>query len=208
MNRVEIKNQAKSMIKGKLEIVWKAYFVVLLISLGAGLVMGLLTGDNTESSFYALINIIISLALMPISVGIMVYMLKFVRNQNPETKDVWSTFSKFIPIILTSIIAAFAISLGFILLIIPGIILSLGLSMYVYILADSNYNLSPVEVLRESWRLMKGYKGEYFVFNLSFIGWMFLVPLTFGLLLIWLLPYILTAETLFYERLKSAPRIQ
>ena len=208
MNRVEIKNQAKSMIKGRLLTVWKPQGIVILISLAAGLLLGIMTGGNKESSLYSLISLLFNLVLIPISVGVMVYMLKFIRNQNPEIQDVWSTLPKFIPILTTSIIATFAIIFGLFLLIIPGIILSFGLSMYVYILADSNYNLTPVEVLKESWRLMKGYKGDYFVFNFSFFGWMLLLPLTLGLIIIWLYPYMITAQTLYYEKLKSAPRMQ
>ena len=208
MNRIEIKNQAKAMIKGNLFTVWKAYFVVLAISLVAGIVVAILTGGNTESSLYNLLTSLFQLAMAPIMVGTQLYMLKFVRNQNPEPKDIWSTLPKFLPIILTTLLAGILIVIGFVLLIIPGIIISLGLSMYVYILADSNYNLSPVEVLKESWRLMKGYKGEFVLFTLSFIGWGMLAPLTLGLLYIWLIPYMETATTLFYEKLKTAPRKQ
>ena len=50
---------------------------------------------------------------------------------------------------------------------------------------------------------MKGYKGDYFVFLLSFIGWFLLVPFTLGIILIWLLPYILVAQIIYYEKLSE-----
>ena len=48
---------------------------------------------------------------------------------------------------------------------------------------------------------MKGYKMNYFVFKLSFIGWNILAILTFGILYIWLVPYMVIAKTMYYDNL-------
>ena len=50
---------------------------------------------------------------------------------------------------------------------------------------------------------MKGYKADYFVFMLSFLGWILLGVLTLGILYIWLYPYMETAKILYYEKLKE-----
>ena len=73
--------------------------------------------------------------------------------------------------------------------------------MALYIVLDTN--LSGNEAIRESMRMMDGYKWDYFVFQLSFLGWMILAPLTLGILYIWLLPYYSVAEVIYYERLRE-----
>lgn len=207
MDRVKIKEEAKQMIKGNLWTIWKPLLIVALISGAAtGLITGLV-GNPDNNSLASLLNFVVSLAMMPISVGLTYYMLKFVRKQNPDVNDLWSQFSRFVPIVVTSFIASLAILGGFILLVIPGIIIAFGLSMYQYILADPEYsNLENVPVLKESFRLMKGYKMDFFVFGLSFIGWGLLVAITFGLAAIYVVPYSTTATALYYENLKKAPR--
>lgn len=50
---------------------------------------------------------------------------------------------------------------------------------------------------------MKGYKGKRFVLDLSFIGWYFLVSITFGLLGIYVIPYYSAAQAHFFQALKE-----
>lgn len=54
-------------------------------------------------------------------------------------------------------------------------------------------------VIRESRRIMRGYKWKRFVLDLSFIGWFILTGLTFGLLNIYVLPYFFTSQVHFYQ---------
>ena len=73
-----------------------------------------------------------------------------------------------------------------------------------FIMADElDENTKPMEVLDKSKSMMEGHKWEYFVFNLSFIGWFLLIPITLGIVLIWLIPYIQTANIMYYEKLKE-----
>ncbi len=53
--------------------------------------------------------------------------------------------------------------------------------------------------IAESRRLMKGYKMKRFVLELTFIGWNFLVGLTFGIVGIYVYPYYYAAQVHFYE---------
>ena len=89
-----------------------------------------------------------------------------------------------------------------ILFIIPGIILIFMFSQANYILAE-NPEKSSIECLKESIRMMKGYKFEYFVLYLSFVGWFVLSILTFGIGFLWLIPYYQITATNFYLELKN-----
>ena len=46
-------------------------------------------------------------------------------------------------------------------------------------------------------------RWKLFCLELSFIGWMLLSMLTFGILLLWVGPYMETAKAAFYEELKA-----
>lgn len=86
------------------------------------------------------------------------------------------------------------------LFVIPGIVKSISYSQMFYLMAD-NPKLSAAEAQAKSMELMNGHKAEYFVLQLSFIGWTLLASLTFGILYIWLLPYMQTTYANYYRSL-------
>ncbi|MDG3141798.1 DUF975 family protein [Streptococcus suis] len=102
-----------------------------------------------------------------------------------------------------------------ILLIILGIvffILGLMLSIYkncqysqaeflVYDQAKAGEYQGALATIKESKRLMKGHVWEAILLYLSFIGWYLLLLLTFGLVNIYLLPYLNTTRATYYQYL-------
>jgi len=80
------------------------------------------------------------------------------------------------------------------------IVRSLLYSLTVYVAYD-NPNMSSLEVVNESARMMKGNRGKIFLLSLSFIGWAILVIFTLGIGYLWLMPYMVVAEVCFYEYL-------
>ncbi len=85
---------------------------------------------------------------------------------------------------------------------IPAIIKILSYAMTPFILADCP-NVLATNALTLSKRMTRGHKGEIFVMSLSFIGWMFLTALTFGILgIFWTGPYYMTALAGQYDELK------
>ncbi|MGT2686842.1 DUF975 family protein [Streptococcus porcinus] len=74
-----------------------------------------------------------------------------------------------------------------------------------YILFDQLQNGSYTgasDIIDQSVSLTKGYKWKNFLLHLSFLGWFILLLLSFGLLIIYLYPYLTTSELYFYEDLK------
>ncbi len=89
------------------------------------------------------------------------------------------------------------------LLIVPGIIKALSYAMTPYILTDCP-NVPAQDALKISMRMMNGHKWELFVFGLSFLGWMLLDALTFGLLGVFFVnPYRSAAFAGYYDELKA-----
>lgn len=83
---------------------------------------------------------------------------------------------------------------------IPALIVGLGLSQTPYIIADEE--LSGMAAIKKSWEIMRGHKWEYFVFELSFFGWMMLTALTWGVVgFFYVNPYMSIAHAGYYREL-------
>lgn len=95
------------------------------------------------------------------------------------------------------------VALGIICLVIPGIIVSYGLEMVPYILADRP-GIDIMDAIKASWNMMKGHKWDLFVLDLSFLGWILLDILTLGILgIFYVNPYIASTHAAFYDALKA-----
>jgi uncharacterized membrane protein len=89
------------------------------------------------------------------------------------------------------------------LLIIPVAVVSLGLSMVFFVIADRPA-IGPWRANVTSWEVMKGRKWKYFCLNLRFIGWALLCVLTCGIGFLWLMPYMTTSFARFYDDIRPA----
>ena len=106
----------------------------------------------------------------------------------------------FLGSMLTGILYNIFVAIGTIVFVIPGIIFGFSFSMAFYIIND-HPEMTAMEALKESHRLMNGHKMQYFLLNLSFIGWMLLGSLCFGIGTLWAASYASTASAVFYEEL-------
>ena len=138
-----------------------------------------------------------------LSVAAARYFLDRVRG-NIEPKQIESSIdgikNNVIGSLLTGILYNVFVLIGSMILVIPGIIFSFSFSMAFYIIND-HPEMTAMEALRESHRLMKGHKMQYFLLNLSFIGWMILGSFCFGVGTLWVSAYMSTASAVFYEEL-------
>ena len=151
------------------------------------------------------ITIVIDLVLMVVFAGFNIYLLNCIRGTEPAYGNLLDGFGLFGKLMLLSILKTLFISLWSMLLVVPGIIASYRYKMALYILLD-NPEASVMDCLRESKRMMKGRKMEFFILELSFIGWIILS--SFGyvgyIIQIWTLPYMNFCYCLFYEKLRIA----
>lgn len=88
------------------------------------------------------------------------------------------------------------------LLFVPGFIVSLSLFLTPYLLKEYP-DMSAVEVLRLSRKMMHGHKMQLFKLQLGFIGWILLNILTLGIGTLWLVPYMMTTMAAFYQDVKN-----
>lgn len=199
LDRKDIKERAKELIKGHLWDLWQPILVIFLISFVFGLVVGLL-GVKQDTTTYDLLNSIFELATVPMSIGLITYELNFIRNKSFSVSDLFDTYKKnWVMMVLVTFVEGVLIALGLIALLIPGFILALCYSMTNYLLADGEE--PTFDVLKKSREMMKGHKTDFLVFILSFLGWIFACLLVVPL--VYFVPYASISTALYYEDLKK-----
>lgn len=136
----------------------------------------------------------------PLTLGTTKVSLQVVKGGTPEITalfDGFKDFTRSLVLYLTNELLIFAWSLLFI---IPGIIKSYAYSMSYFILLD-HPELTANEARKKSMELMDGNKWRLFCLQFSFIGWILLSILTFGILMFWVTPYMQVATAKFYLEL-------
>ena len=138
----------------------------------------------------------------PLMLGLCGIGLKIARGQPFEVSNLFDGFNQFVPALVANLLMVVGIAIGFLLFIVPGIIVALGLGQTYFILSD-NPEMTGVDALKESWRMMEGYKADYFFLVLIFIGLAILCIFTLGIGFFWLIPYQQTSFANFYLTLKG-----
>lgn len=138
-----------------------------------------------------------------VSLGYRKFNLDLVDGTNAEIGSLFSYFKHWKTAIVANLLQTLYIFLWSLLCVIPGIIAGYNYAMVPYILAD-NPNLAPREALQKSKEMMYGHRWQYFLLNLSFIGWSILCIFTCGIGFIWLIPYINAATAEFYREISGS----
>lgn len=194
MNRVEIKNFAKEKLSGNLGSIWKILIIALGISLASTTCVLSILFNKMDADF---LDSLLGILMMPLGIGTTAFFISLIENTNFEAKDLFKYYHDFVKVIGVTILMGLIVMLGYICFIIPGIILTLSYSLVPIILIKKP-ELGIVETLKYSREKMQGHKLDAFVLGLSFIGWAILGTLTFGILYIWLFPYMQLTFTKFY----------
>jgi len=162
--------------------------------------------ESIPIGFTIVIYIVTTILTALIGYGLITYFIKLVRDEDRSFSDLFYYFKsgqQFIRATLTTILVTLFTLLWLLLLIIPGIIKSLAYSQVGYILKD-NPEMRPLDAITLSRRMMDGYKWKFFLLSLSFIGWLLVIIITFGLGLLYVAPYYTTTQAQFYEEVKAA----
>ncbi len=89
------------------------------------------------------------------------------------------------------------------LFVIPGIVKYYSYSMMFFIMAEYP-KIGVRKAMQISKEMTRGYKGDLFVLDLSFIGWAILAAIPCGLGYLWLAPYMNMTKTNAYHYLKRS----
>ncbi|QQG38105.1 MAG: DUF975 family protein [Candidatus Kaiserbacteria bacterium] len=132
-------------------------------------------GDPTASLFFTLVSFVVNLF---IGMGMTAFFIKAHDSiESVSINDLWhpADFWKYLgAAVLYGLMAA----VGFVLLIIPGVIVVLTFQFAQYFVIDKG--LGPIEALKESARITKGHKWELlglfaFILGINILGFLALV---------------------------------
>ncbi|MDA9596090.1 DUF975 family protein, partial [Flavobacteriaceae bacterium] len=136
-----------------------------------------------------------------IQLGLAVYCIGLYKGDEVNYLTIFSRFNGLKPIVFILILVA-AITLGFILLIVPGIVLALMYSQVFFILADDP-DVGAIEAFNKSEKMMRGHKLQLFMLNLEAALYLFAGVFTLFIWWAWLVPRYSVAQAGFYEELKK-----
>lgn len=172
--------------------------VIVLVNGGLGFLQVILGEEN--SLLFLVLQLVRVIVGIVISMGVIKIVLEFIDNKKPQLSDIFYTKS-IINYVLVSIIKTVIVFVGFLLLIIPGIIFSIKLQFATYLVVDKN--MGVVDALNKSWEMTKGVKWNLFLFSIllvliDILGFMALIV---GLFIT--IPLTMVATAYVYRKLLS-----
>lgn len=194
MERKEIKQRSKEQIKGN---IFKLFVITVIIAIINSVCLDI---EEVGPFISTILNAILQM-------GVVIVYLKLVKGEGVSITDMFKGFNMPIKAILVNILVTVFTALWSLLFVIPGIIKSLSYFAAPYILAE-NPEMSVLDAITKSRQMMDGHKADLFILQLSFFFWWMLVPFTFGLALIYVIPYMSAAMTNFYLSLKETDTVE
>lgn len=132
---------------------------------GIGQVVGDIDKNDTTLQFVVLglsfLNMLVSTFMTG---GMTLFTIKVARGDDYQFGDIFQGGPFFWSILGANILMGLGVMLGFLLLIVPGIILALGLGLTIPLIVDREQGV--IDSLKESWELTTGHKGALFVWGL------------------------------------------
>lgn len=104
------------------------------------------------------------LILGPVEWGANFAMLKAVRGEKPELLDIFIFQKNYLNIVLAHLLVSVIVGVGFVFLIVPGVIFACKLAFVPYLVTDRK--MEATEAIRESWRMTTGHSGTIFLMGL------------------------------------------
>ena len=212
MTNSEIRKAALAALKGK----WWSFagltFVYMLVSsIIAGMVymgrsiltIGIQQGNySTGTIILYIVLLVASIAVYPMNYGFYVAHLASAREDElADPALLFVGYKRFWFFVGFQILMNIIIGFGFMILIVPGVIMALAYALWAFV-AHDHPELSITELLERSRLLMQGHKGDLFLLWLNFIFWIILSLCTLGIALFFVIPYIYMATYFFYENIR------
>ena len=189
MNLIELMRESREKLKQH----W-------LIAAFICFIYAFLVGAPSELNTYG--NLLSLLLAGPLQLGMSIYFLNIFYDKPASIENLIEGFKPLLKVLLLYFLISTATLIGFMLLVIPGVIISLGLSMSYYIFIEEP-ELTIEEILKKSWKLTDGYKMELFILQIRFIPWYVLGILSFFVGVFFVLPWHQLTLINYYTFLKK-----
>ena len=227
LDRIDLKTRAKAAVKKAAPGIYLVSILCLLLTNAPTLVTEsstirlLFRAQSLEELVYlyqnrgvvsggfalAVATTAMSIFLSLVTCGWQLYALRVSREEEPGgAETLFACFQQFWRFLWAILLTGLFTALWTMLFIIPGIIAAYSYSQTIYILLD-HPEMSVMEAIAASKQMMRGHKAELFVLELSFIGWSLVAGFTFGLLLIWVEPYMQVTKANFYNAVSGWQKV-
>jgi len=134
-------------------------------------VNGIFTGlqEATRDTLLALVvpplQLVVSLVVNAFLLGgIWNFSLQVLRGRAPAFNEVFSGGRFFVPMLVAHAVFSFAVTIGTVACIVPGIVVGLGAGFYGFLVVDRG--MAPIDALKESFELTRGHKMNLFVLGI------------------------------------------
>lgn len=200
------KDKSKKLLAGK----WGTVVLVVLVGLLVSMVTSNSNADSSGFNFPLNLGNIVSIALLPLAIGKIRIYADISKGKNPNFEDIIIGFKegRYLLNLAALLVRGLYIFFWSLLLVVPGIIKAHAYAMTAYIIQDTDFPENDLTAIERSQELMRGKKAKLFMLNLSFIGWYILSMFTFGLLLLYVLPYHMTTVVLFFNDIKKEANVK
>ena len=148
---------------------WKNFLELFLIGL-IGFVIGIFTqmGGWSEGAAGAFLGLLATaytiLVVWPVDYGVSFSYLKAARGDKLEIKNMFEAFQNYWNAVLAALLVSVIVVIGFILLIVPGIVFACKLAFTPYLVVDRK--MEVIEAVKGSWSMTNGYAWKVFLIGL------------------------------------------
>lgn len=137
--------------------------------------------------------------------GFLKIQLNIVDGRPARFSDLYTTYRPFWRYLVLSILFGLIVFVGFVLLIIPGLILAASLQFGMYLVVDKQ--MGPIEALQRSWSISSGLRLKLLGFEIVFLLINLVGMLLLGVGLLVTVPVTALALAYIYRKLEGATPI-
>jgi uncharacterized membrane protein len=173
--------------------------VVLVILVIDAVIQVPSTRADRQPALALVVSLIGILVHTVLQIGLTKMSLRFVDGGRGEFSDLYSGYPLFFNYLITSILLGLMVFIGFILLIVPGIILAVIFGFSTFAVVDRG--MGPIEALQRSAAITSGVRMEIFLFGLVALGLNILGAILCGIGLLATYPTTMLAAAYIYRQL-------
>ena len=160
------------------------------------------TGDLAASLF----GIIINLIMIPLGLGLGLMGIRRAAGRDTPVSTLWEPYNQAIPLIVMAVLMTILIVIGFFLLVLPGIYLSIAYSFAPYLIIEKK--MGVWEALETSRKAITEYWWRYF--GLMLVAMVLIIigsiPMLIGL--IWVIPIVAIATGEVFAKTFGSPEAE
>ncbi len=157
-------------------------FIMILFS-----IFGITDPLNISQDVMFQFEILVTLFVAPLSVGLLLMGLRSAANKSIKPVDVMSFYPRIIPLGLVGVLLSVWVSIGIALFVVPGVYLFLVTSFVLPLMAEKR--MRPIAAMVLSFKMVNAYLGRFVqLFGIMLLA-IILGALSFGLLFIYFIPF-------------------